>query len=747
MSKHFVTVLVAVVGLCAGLDGQQSVPPNSEMPSATIRATTREVVLDVVVRDRHHRPVTNLRPDEVKVFEDGVPQKINDFRSVQGAEQLQTELSAAKDSSTARPSREAAAPPVLNSQLKEVNFVSIVFAQIAPLNLEFAREAVQEFLKSDTLPNTYVTIYSLSGNLHMVQSYSSDKMLLMRAVNTITKGIRGGADSPLAASVVAGSNAAIEAAIDNIVANPLTPPSTAQALGAVLQNPMPLVVQDPLWARNAASEDVSVTLGSALVSQAHLAAGLRFTESLSRGMDSLDAMRHLVQSQEKLPGRKVILYLADGLTLPMDRRDAVDGLISYANRAGVVFYTVDTRGLSVDDPVAHPLSTMEQAAAESSANAINPRFGHMEDDDIGLAVTSNTQLSMEEIADSTGGFAVTNTNQIAQPMQRMMEDIRDHYEIAYTPSSTKYDGHFRTIEVNISRPHVKIQTRKGYFALPDINGEPLQPYEMGALQAINQHPTPGAFSYDAALIKFRPGSDSVGYEMAFDIPISNLRIVMNHKTGKMQIKTSLLALIHQSDGEIIGKISRSLVREVNKAELQHLANQHILYAEPLALAGGHYEVDTAVTDNQADKTSVKHLSLFVDSGHEFGVSSLELVKSVWPQSGPRNPQDPFETDQVRILPTLAQSVPSGKPVDVYFVLYPHDMASETPKVTMQMFQDGKEIARKTISVPPPQKDGSVPMMMRLTPSPGQCDVVVTAQQGTLAAQSTLSVKVAPSNAD
>ena len=747
MCKHFVTVLVAILGLCAGLNGQQSTQPNSEVPTATIRATTREVVLDVVVRDKHHRPVTNLRPDEVKVFEDGVPQKINDFRDVQGAEQLQTELTVVKDSATTHPSGENVAPSVLNNQLKEVNFVSIVFAQIAPLNLEFAREAVQEFLKSDTLPNTYVTIYSLSGNLHMVQSYSSDKMLLMRAVNTITKGIRGGTDSPLVASVVAGSNASIEAAIDNIVANPLTPPSTAQALGAVLQNPMPLVVQDPLWARNAASEDVSVTLGSALVSQAHLAAGLRFTESLSNGMDSLDAMRHLVQSQEKLPGRKVILYLADGLTLPMDRRDAVNGLISYANRSGVVFYTLDTRGLSVDDPVAHPLSTMEQAAAESSANAINPRFGHLEDDDIGLAVTSNTQLSMEEIADSTGGFAVTNTNQIAEPMQRMMEDIRDHYEIAYTPSSTKYDGHFRTIEVNISRPHVKIQTRKGYFALPDINGEPLQPYEMGALQAINQHPTPTGFSYDASLIKFRPGSDSVGYDMAFDIPLSNLRIVMNHKTGKMQIKASLLALIHQSDGEIIGKISRSLVREVNKAELQHLGNQHILYAEPLALAGGHYEVDTAVTDNQADKTSVKHLSLFVDSGHEFGVSSLELVKSVWPQSGPRNPQDPFETDQVRILPTLAQSVPSGKPVDVYFVLYPQDAAGATPKVTMQMFQDGKEIARKTIEVPAPQKDGSVPMMMRLTPSPGQCDVVVTAQQGTLAAQSTLSVKVAPSNAD
>jgi VWFA-related protein len=723
----------------------QTSSSNQETP--TIRTTTREVVLDVVVRDKHHHPVTDLRPEEVQVFEDGVRQKINAFRDVQGSEQLQNELTQAKDISSNAVAKNPAS--ATSSQLKQINFVSVVFAQIAPLNLEFAREAVQDFLKSDTFPNTYITVYRLDGGLKMVQSYTSDKLLLTKAVDAVTKGLRlnnGGLG--LNATVVSGANATIQAAAANIIANPLTSPAVSQAVANMALNPMPLVAQDPLWARNAAAQDVSITLGNALLTQAHLASGLRFAESLSNGMDSLDAMRRLIQSEERLPGRKVVLYLADGLTLPMDRRDAVDGLISFANRAGVVFYTLDTRGLSVEDPVSHPLSTMEQAAAASSVNNVNPRLGHMEDDDIGLAVTSNTQLSLEEIAESTGGFAVSNTNQIAEPMQRMMEDIRTHYELAYTPTSTKYDGHFRTIEVKISRPHLmKPQTRKGYFALPDINGEPLQPFEMAALKAINERPAPSAFPYDTALIKFRPGSEAVTYEMAFDIPITGLRVVMNHKTGRSQIRASLVALIHKADGEVVGKISRNLVREVNKAELQHLANQHILYAEPMALAGGHYLVDTAVTDEQSEKTTVKHLSIFVDSGKEFGVSSLQLVRSVSPQSGPRNPLDPFQTDAIRILPTLSQSAPSDKPLDLYFVVYPHLNATPADaKITLQMFQNGKEIARKTVGLPQPQDDGAVPMLMRLNPSPGQCDVVVTAQEGTLAAQSTLSVKIDPAMA-
>jgi VWFA-related protein len=742
MWQRIPAILLLKALLGAALFGQQSSEPQSSETNAQsiFRTTTREVVLDVVVRDKHHRPVTDLRPEEIQVFEDGVRQKVNSFRDVRGAEQLQTEMTTGKDAQL-NPKGLWPAPAGTTS-LKQINFVSVVFAQIAPLNLEFARDAVLDFLRSATLPNTYVTVYRLDRRLDIVQSYTSEEPLLAKAVDMVTKGIHTSGDLELQARVVGGANAAIQSAVANIIANPLTGPATAQAVLNVALNPMPGVAMDPLWSRNAASQDVSITLGNALLTQAHLATGLRFAESLSNGMDSLDAMRHLVESEEKLPGRKVVIYLADGLSLPMDRKDAVDALISFANRAGVVFYAVDTRGLSVEDPVSHPLSTLEQAAAESAASKVSPRLGHMEDDDVGLAVSSNTQLAMEELAESTGGFAVSNTNQIAQPMQRMMEDIRNHYELAYTPMSTKYDGHFRTIDVRILRPHLqKPQTRKGYFALPDINGEPVQPFEMTALTAINQRPVPVAFPYDAALIKFRPRADAVGYEVAFDIPISGLRVVMNHKTGSSQIRASLVALIHRADGEIVGKISRNLVREVNKAELRNLGNQRILYAEPIELPGGHYLVDTAVTDEQAEKTAVKHISMFVDSGKEFGVSSLQLVKSVGPLSGPRNPDDPFQTNAVRIMPTLSQSVPPGKPVDVYFVVYPRSASGSNPTVTLQMFQNGKEIARKTEVLPQPQEDGSVPMLMRLNPAPGQCDVVVTAEQGTLAAQSSLSVKI------
>jgi hypothetical protein len=62
----------------------------------------------------------------------------------------------------------------------------------------------------------------------------------------------------------------------------------------------------------------------------------------------MDSLRAWVQREEKLPGRKGVLDWSDGLAFPVHRRDVVDGLISYASRSGVAFYTVDTRGLRTD---------------------------------------------------------------------------------------------------------------------------------------------------------------------------------------------------------------------------------------------------------------------------------------------------------------------------------------------------------------------------------------------------------------
>jgi VWFA-related protein len=740
MYKQALAILILSSMVCSSVvAGQES--GNEPMP--TIRTTTREVVLDVIVRDKHHHAVSDLRPEEIQIFEDGVQQKVNAFRDVQGAEQLRTEQALGKSGpSTPRPD----APKAPSTALRELNFVSIVFAQIAPLNLEFARTAVLEFLKSGQLPNSYVTVYRLDRSLQLIQPYTANNGDLVKAVNAAARisNNAGGFGSPASVAGVVDRNVQADAALAQ--SSGQLSPQQAINIQKTLMDPRVGIVTDPLWARNAAAEDASVTLGSALLAQGKIGTGLRAAESLANGMDSFDALRDLVRVQAKLPGRKVVLYLADGLTLPMGRRDVVDSMISYANQSEVSFYAVDTRGLSAEDPLMQSITDQQRAGAESRANSVSPLLGHQEDNDIQLSVSSDKQLALVELAESTGGFAVTNTNEIGLPMQRVMEDIRTHYELAYTPSATNYDGHFRKIEVRISRPHVTVQTRSGYFALPTMNGEPLLPFETVALRAINAHPSPAEFPCQTALLRFRPKGAEVEHEMAFDIPISSLRVVTDPKTGDGRVQLSVVALIHKQDGQVVGKVSRDLERKVSKADLGNLGNEHILYAEPVELPGGHYIVDTAVTDELAEKTSVKRASVFVDSGKDFGVSSLELVRGLKPLTGPRDGRDPFQTEKGRVVPVFAESIPAGQPVDVYFVVYPGASSDAKPTLTLKMYRDGQEIGLQSLDPPQVQADGSMPVFLRLKPDPGKCDIVITAQQGTVKSEAMLSVDITPSEA-
>ena len=55
-------------------------------PDVVIRSSAREELLEVVVRDAHGKLVTNLKPDEIAIYEDGVRQDVRSLRLVASKE-------------------------------------------------------------------------------------------------------------------------------------------------------------------------------------------------------------------------------------------------------------------------------------------------------------------------------------------------------------------------------------------------------------------------------------------------------------------------------------------------------------------------------------------------------------------------------------------------------------------------------------------------------------------------------------
>lgn len=81
----------------------------------------------------------------------------------------------------------------------------------------------------------------------------------------------------------------------------------------------------------------------------------------------------------------------------------------------------------------------------------------------GVSRLGADQLSLDQVAEATGGVAYSETNDMATAVGKAIDNGSNYYSIAYVPPSQKYDGAYHKIEVRVNRKGVVLIFRKGYF--------------------------------------------------------------------------------------------------------------------------------------------------------------------------------------------------------------------------------------------------------------------------------------------
>ena len=155
------------------------------------------------------------------------------------------------------------------------------------------------------------------------------------------------------------------------------------------------------------------------------------TISQARGTVLFDAV--FLAASDKLKGeigRKVIVVITDGVDQGsrMSRSQAIEA----AQKADAVIYSID-----YEDPRYHGM------------------FGPSGDGDL------------RKMSDETGGrvYRVDRKNTLDQVFKELQEEMRSQYSIGYTPSNDVKDGSYRKLEIKLSNKDLKVQARKGYYAV------------------------------------------------------------------------------------------------------------------------------------------------------------------------------------------------------------------------------------------------------------------------------------------
>jgi VWFA-related protein len=75
---------------------------------------------------------------------------------------------------------------------------------------------------------------------------------------------------------------------------------------------------------------------------------------------------------------------------------------------------------------------------------------------------------LKQMAEETGGrlFTVGGKNSLGSIFEQIQEEMRTQYLIGYTPTNSVKDGSFRKIDLHTNDKDLKVQVRKGYYAMP-----------------------------------------------------------------------------------------------------------------------------------------------------------------------------------------------------------------------------------------------------------------------------------------
>ena len=169
-----------------------------------------------------------------------------------------------------------------------------------------------------------------------------------------------------------------------------------------------------------------------------------------------------IKALRPLPGRKSVVLVSEGFSIGgpgMDNafiRDALQRLVDESNRAGVVLYALDPRGL-----VPIGLSAADRGMGPRRLAALSR---------LRSTALRETQDGLRFVAGQTGGFAVVNSNDLALGMQRIMRDRRGYYLVGYQPEPgtivTGRDQKFRQLTIKVKEKGLRVRTRAGFYARP-----------------------------------------------------------------------------------------------------------------------------------------------------------------------------------------------------------------------------------------------------------------------------------------
>ncbi|MFH1572672.1 MAG: VWA domain-containing protein [Acidobacteriota bacterium] len=645
-------VIVALGGAIVSSFALQRQPASPPQYKVAVKLVT----LDVVVTDRKGAYPPGLRREDFLVFEDGVPQQVQDFRWVH-AEPPGEPGTAAGPAAGSGPMRTPEPPRLFLLMVDNLN------SQWA--NLHQVSEALEKLFSDSLLPQDLLAVMTVSHSAGLLQTFTGDR----EALRTASRKALG--------LSLQGTMAASSAA--RAIRDAAAAPSMFESACLFTGLPESLQIDMTAW------DD---------------AARIFATQNDYSARGSLHTLESVCKSLAALKGRKTIILISEGFAASDPVAASLPRVLDAANKANVAIYAINPRGLEQYDP-GQPITFSQAARARTFQSTGSVVAGNSSFDIVRMENRANSlEDSLGELAVGTGGVTLRNSNEFLKGLKRAVDDGHSYYELTYVPKNQAVDGRFRRIEVRLSAAlkDYSVRTRRGYHETDAAGPTAVSAEARMSQELYSREP---AEDLRAAMAPSFFADPAGGNITLVSLALEPGGVEFRQEVDRQTAHFILLAAVFDERGAVLRDYRQDYRLALDEPTLRDFQKDGATLDLRFSLPPGRYQVKTVVLEVSSGRMGVQRSDLEVPSMDALRpqMSSIVLSRQSRPiESGAGTEEfDPLRLGNLTAVPSAMNRFTPESDVTALFHVY-HVRDAPAPedapyRYRMTLCRDGAPFGR------------------------------------------------------
>ena len=420
------------VGFAWAQQEQQDLP--------AFRVESNVILVDLIATDKEGNFISDLRPEEVEIFEDRKKQRVvffqlHESKFQKGEPGSKPVLASAPVDASHHAPRSRGAPVVFLVDLNNMH----------PHTLNQIRESIRAYMDGDAERPGKFMLASVKHQLSIDQRFTTDPSKFLAALDDLRAAPDVSTDFPRLLQDM------------ETIFRPLEfqdPPE-----GIVQSVVMSAVSKGNIYLRRI-NQKLTTTRAAIVAALRHLGSlpgrkTLFFYSNgypLAAGMIIQDLLARQLQGSD-LPPERLMQFMESalgGMSQRMEVSDHLKAMTDEANLSQISIYSIDPRGLMTP--------ALDVSFAGGSSN-LNGRYAS--------AGISEPQKFLKILSKNTGGLCFVNSNDLEAGLRQALRDSGRYYLLGYEPTTKRKKGKFHQIKIKVRRRGVDVRFRDGYSESDD----------------------------------------------------------------------------------------------------------------------------------------------------------------------------------------------------------------------------------------------------------------------------------------